>query len=345
MVTPVILEIGAELIPYVDSEKDGGKFLFKDIPAMRERTQSALGMKMPGVRARGLYSGPANSTAFQIQVDEVIVRVGHAYPSMKFCPASCEKLDSLGIPLSPLKPASGLPGASGAWVPSDQWEALVRNGLELWTVPEFLIAQLEAVLLQNAAVLLGVQEVEAMLSDWQSKEGGMPLIQEALPGARPRLRFARLLRALVSEQVPVSSWQDILDVVRQTGVDDREKALREIRLRLKAALTGGVRVKPLIVPMVWEDWVVRDNGRVRFMATAADTHALIVQVRAWMKTPDPPNVLVTQSWELRRFVRRLIETEFPRLRVLTQDELPVAGTAAAGHDLPATLESGARTNA
>jgi flagellar biosynthesis component FlhA len=76
IVIPIILEIGTALVPFVDNAQDGGKFLFEAIPAMRQRIEAAIGIKVTGVRAR-LYS-TVHSDAYRVQLEEIVVAEGRA---------------------------------------------------------------------------------------------------------------------------------------------------------------------------------------------------------------------------------------------------------------------------
>ena len=76
VVTPIVLEVSDALVPYVDSRQDGGKFLYELIPFMRDGLFVELGVRFPGVRARGNPSLPPG--AYQIQLNEVPVVTGQA---------------------------------------------------------------------------------------------------------------------------------------------------------------------------------------------------------------------------------------------------------------------------
>ncbi len=76
VVTPIVLEVSDALVPFVDSRQDNGKFLFELIPFMRDGLFVELGVRFPGVRARGNSGLPPG--AYQIQINEVPVVTGQA---------------------------------------------------------------------------------------------------------------------------------------------------------------------------------------------------------------------------------------------------------------------------
>jgi type III secretory pathway component EscV len=61
-----------------------------------------------------------------------------------------------------------------------------------------------------------------------------------------------------------------------------------------------------------------------------------------MQEIDRPTVIVTRTPELRRYVRRLLENEFPLLPVLASNELVEAG--ATSGDVSAAMSSEVRAN-
>ena len=272
-VTPLLLEIGDSLLPYVDPAQDGGKFFNTDIPALRQRVEAAMGMKTPGVRARP-YS-PATPDMYRIQLDEVPVVEGRASGSAA------------------------------------------------------MIEQLESVLLRHMAMYMGVQEGDDLLEEWAKDPETASMIATSLDTPERRLRFIRLLRALVAERIPITRPQEILRAVRESGVDDLTRALRAVRLRLRDDWLAGGRVRRTRdVPADWQRWVQAGNGRVTFDVTAADAHRLLATVRTWMAEENAPDALVATSLELQRFVRQLVAAEFPDLRVLTAEEASALSSSA-----------------
>src|SRR5262249_26208109 len=131
----------------------------------------------------------------------------------------------------------------------------------------------------------------------------------------------RLLRALVKEQVPIRSWEEIIHVVQEFGLDDLNQTQRAVRLRLKRELPGnGPAAEPVNVPREWENWLKDEHGKMVFSASARETHRLLAEIRGWVQSVRKVPVLVTHTPELRPFIKRLVESEFPQLMTLTADE-------------------------
>ena len=53
VVTPIALEVAADLIPLVEDTGEGSKFLGEMVPMMRDGLFYELGVRFPGIRVRG----------------------------------------------------------------------------------------------------------------------------------------------------------------------------------------------------------------------------------------------------------------------------------------------------
>ena len=154
------------------------------------------------------------------------------------------------------------------------------------------------------------------------------MIKEVLPDQASRFRFARVLRALVKERVSITSWEDILETVRESGLATKNESevVRLVRLKLREYLPGntlGSRRLPLppeterkIAPWIW-----RENGKAFLSLPPEETQELLSDIRGLVDPNDKKIVLVTHDAELRPFIRRLVELEHPDLMVISQDEL------------------------
>ena len=327
VVTPIAIEISQDLIPE-GPDKDWA-LLQKYFPEMRQRIKEETGVNLPGVRVRGNEYGLPDET-YIIMLDEVPLVSGNVRTKMCYCPVSLEKLQFLGIPDQlPEEAPHPLNGEPGCWVSRDHWEMITNKGLELWDDPLlYMVYHLEAVLRRNLADFLGIQAVENLLWDWEQAERGSSLIKEVLPDQASRFRFARVLRALVKERVSITSWEDILETVRESGLATKNESevVRLVRLKLREYLPGntlGSRRLPLppeterkIAPWIW-----RENGKAFLSLPPEETQELLSDIRGLVDPNDKKIVLVTHDAELRPFIRRLVELEHPDLMVISQDEL------------------------
>jgi tetratricopeptide (TPR) repeat protein len=324
VVTPVVMEIGAGLIPADTSENWS---LFKTyIPEMRARFENQMGVRVPGVRVRGNNLLP--SDRYALLLDEHFVVGGNTYLQMRYSPAALSALLALGVPETALRSSSDpLTGQRGYWVPQECWGLIRGHNLDLWEEPlVFVVRHLEAVLRRNLADFLGVQEVENMLEVWGESEEGSALIKKVLPDERTRLRFARVLRTLVREQVPITEWKEIVASAQASGLENLEGAVRAARIRLKEHLPGNdSRTRRFEIPAEWksilDSWIKRSQAGSFFDPPAEQSLRFLSMVGNLLQSDEANAALVVDSHECRPFVRRLVESRFPFLMILSTEEL------------------------
>ena len=330
-VTPLAVEIGAGLLALLPADIPYQEWpLFKQhIPAMRERLEAATGVSAPGLRLRGNEADlPANS--YIISLDEVPLVLGSVDLDRAYCLAPAERLIELGVPPEARQEARRpLTGEAGYWIAQDHWSAVEAASIELWTDPFlYVLDHVDAVLRSRLGDLVGITEVEYLTDTWSRETDGAALIKAALPDPTARRRFARLLRALVAEGVPLVNWRAILQSVIDSGLphDDLHEPLAAVRLALRAQLPGNAPPArhvslPAELEKTIETWLERQNGK-RFLAIAPeDTQEFLAGVRSLVDGARRDQVLVVRSSELRPFVRRVVELEFPYLMVLAEQEV------------------------
>ncbi|XVV17365.1 FHIPEP family type III secretion protein [Actinoplanes sp. CA-131856] len=216
VVTPIVLEVADNLVPYVDSQQDGGVFLHTLIPAMRERIRESTGVTVPGVRLRGNTGfGPGE---LAVLIDELRAFSGYTDPDWRFdaVPAGFGPPNP-GEFHSPVHPLTGEP---------DVWTIAPGDALD---VQQMLIHRLELVLRTRLSGFVGPEEVtELLLPSWGA--GGDTLDTEA------RLRLTWLLQAMLDDGLPISDGPAILAAVDLT--DPLPVLRRAVREPLAESLPG-----------------------------------------------------------------------------------------------------------
>lgn len=353
IITPVVVEMARDLIP--EDTGENWPVLKTYIPEMRERIEQEMGVVTPGVLLRAREDLPGQN--YLILLDEIPLVMGQAKIDERYCLAAPAELHQLGIPDQALLAAAHpVTGSPGCWVAREYWSTVVGRQLPLWEDPlQWMIVDLEAVLRANLADFLGVQEVENLIEKWANSESGAESITATLPDQASRLRFARVLRALVKEGVPITPWTEILAAAQNyasdhPGQSDLNQIVSAVRLQLKRLLTGNhPEAKRLELPSDLETllspWLQRQAGKTFLAMPPEETQDFLSAMRELIDSTSRNQVLVTRNAELRPFLRRLVELEFPRLAVMTQEELLLADelSARAGEDAraeSAKLEEG-----
>jgi tetratricopeptide (TPR) repeat protein len=327
LVTPIVLEIGPLFIP---SDTGPEWTLFKTlIPEMKQRIADQLGLALPGVRVRPI-AGEQDS--YSILLDEIPVTGGRVDPGSRYCTSAPAVLNEIGIESSALVPTDHpVTGAPGAWVRPEHWDLIEKHHLELWTEPlQFIVQHLESVLRQHPADFVGIQEVENMLTEWSTTEVGQLLVQTSLSDEPARWRFARVLRSLAKDGIPLMPWEPVMRAAAAAGIHSAPMSdiMRTVRMKLQNRLPGNVP------PVTYVELVPeRDEEKLLNLVRGGSASIspqqaleLLATLRDRVDSNDRHTILVTRP-ELRVVIRRLVEEEFPYLRVMARDELLVSGVA------------------
>ncbi len=183
---------------------------------------------------------------------------------------------------------------------------------------------------RRAHELFGIDDAQAMLSELERAYPSV--VRNAVPKPVPLPLFTDVLKRLLEEGVSIRSLREILEVLARDGASERDPvALTElVRQGLRRRLTasharGGALHVYLVDPGIEE--TIRDaiqrTTTGSYLALSPDVaRDVIAAIKRACVTDDGDGrfVLLTQS-DVRRYLRRLIETELPRGVVLSYSEL------------------------
>ncbi len=199
----------------------------------------------------------------------------------------------------------------------------------LASVERFMTAALR----ERASDFVGIAETQMLLD--QLEQVAPPLPRQVVPKPISLALLADILRRLVEEGVSIRDLRGILEALATAPPTDKDPlSLAEfVRSHLRRAttfqLTGGLPSLAvyLLDPEVEETvrGAVQRTPSGSFLAlspkAARDILTSIRQVVAGAPPPaGHPAVLLTQP-DVRRFVRKLVEAEFPEMRVVSYAEL------------------------
>jgi hypothetical protein len=337
MVTRITVEADVELFPQGDDWVKSHPLFTEYVPEMREQIRAQMGVVIPGVRFQGNDNYtvmPRNS--YCIGIDEVPLVTGTVYPKCVFHPSYSALRNRLNIDSSELHVATNpRTGGEGAWLAATTRENIPLDEKSPWNHFEYLIHDLERVLRFNLIAFLGPQEVSDTLNYWQNGGPGdkanerRKLIAQVLPHLSSKLRFVQLLKSLVRELVPIVNLQTILESLTPNRLAEADvgQVVETVRLALRDELPGNLedshffRLAPAFENEI-SQWVHHANGRTFFAIPPERAEALVSAVgTALSLMRNGRQVIVTQAHGIRPFVRRLIEVNFPRVTVLSWEEL------------------------
>ncbi|QSQ28255.1 type III secretion system export apparatus subunit SctV [Pyxidicoccus parkwayensis] len=329
VVTPIVLEVSDALVPYVDSRQDNGKFLFELVPFMRDGLFVELGVRFPGVRARGNASLPPG--AYQIQINEVPVVTGQATLGHILVNDTVDRLKLMNIQgFEAINPATRQPAA---WVPEQHRETLEAAGLTTWDVPGYIILHMAAVLRRNAREFVGVQETQTMLE--QLEKAFPAIVKEVVPKVVNVLKLTDILQRLVEEEISIRDLRGILQALAEYGQVEADNVMLTEHVRAaqrryishKYARGTGTLVVYLLDPNIEEairGSVKRTSAGAHLALEPELAQEIVQAVRSECGhlPPSAQRPVILTAMDIRRYVRKLLEYEFnPSFSVLSYQEL------------------------
>jgi tetratricopeptide (TPR) repeat protein len=333
--TPIVVEVGDEIVPIVDNKQDEGHFIYELIPQMRDRIKTDFGINIPGIRLRANPNLAPEDYLFMI--DEVPIARGNVHVGMYFFEGEIDDLNEIGIADQALSGIHPLTHKTGYWVPDSAQPTLQAAGHDLIPAPNHLLDQFEALIRRNLVKFFGIQEAETLLQSWESSETGKSLVTAVAAVAavaalhltsRDRLRLIQVLRELIRDRVPLTQGETILSALQGANLasDDIYHLTQLVRLELRQHLPGNapgtIRVP---IPLAEEQTLFTLIGdHAIFIASPQQKHEFLVWLRDQLQELQADlfkTVLVTPNPASRPLLRRLIEPEFPDLMVLSQEEV------------------------
>ncbi|MGA9521013.1 MAG: type III secretion system export apparatus subunit SctV [Myxococcaceae bacterium] len=329
MVTPIVLEVSDSLVPFIDSRQDGGRFLFELIPFMRDGLFVELGVRFPGVRARGNPGLPPG--AYQIQINEVPVVTGQVTLDHVLVNDTADRLRLMNIDgIEAVNPATRQPAA---WVPLDNKDMMEAAGLTTWDVPGYIILHLAAVLRRHAREFVGVQETQSMLD--QLDKAFPAVVKEVIPKVVSVLKLTDILGRLVEEEISIRDLRGVLQAIAEFGQVETDNVM--LTEHVRAALKRYVSHKyargtnTLVVYLL--DPQIEEAIRSSIKRTSAGTHLALepdiaqeivqaVKNECGHLPPSAQRPVILTAMDIRRYVRKLLEYEFnPPFSVVSYQEL------------------------
>ena len=286
--------------------------------------------------------------SYRVLVDEALVASGRTESGRVFCPRDALPPDDDGIVAH-----DPLTGAVGAWIAVDDHARVAPEGASRLLDPgEFIARHAEAAIADHLHVFVSVDAVEALLERDDEGIGPYALALRLLPDDAALLRFARLIRELVRERVPIGepvagpryACSDLATLLRaaEGALDEPTPAaaLRMLRTRIRDRLPGnGDAWLRLWVPDEWEEAAAVDAVDEPIWAPPLESaFSRLAEIHAVVERAPGPVALVTASSTARPLIREFIAIELPRVPVLAEAELAEDATTIETLDAIATVE-------
>jgi type III secretion protein V len=208
---------------------------------------------------------------------------------------------------------------------------LEKAGMTYLTAPQALTFHLSFLLKRNAGDFIGIQETRYLLT--QMEERFAELVRE-VQRVMPVQKIAEIFQRLVQEQISIRNLRQILEALIDWGQKEKDSVLltEYVRIALKRQISyqygAGLNVLSsyMLDPSVEEAvrGSIRQTSSGSFLALPPETtQAIMKSIRSEVGelTDKPPKPALLASMDIRRYVRKMIEQEFPELPVLSYQEL------------------------
>ena len=329
--SPVSLEVGSALIPFVDDTQDGGRFINELIPLLRHGLYYELGVNFPGIQVRG-QTVDMDPESYLININEVPVARGKI---MQGCILVGEPLEQLQLfNIEGKETIHPIDGSIVTWVSESFKDVCVQAGFRMWDIAEYLILHLSYVLRKHSHEFLGLQEIQTLLNELEKSHPA--LVKELVPKVITVLQLAEIFQRLVQEEIAIRDLKNIFSTLAQWAEIERNTLVltEHIRSGLKRYVThkyaghSNSLAVYLLDPQI-EDMIkdaVRTTEKGNYLALDPEiTQELIEAVGKEIAShPFPPGAkppVILTTAEIRRYFRKIIELEFPQLSVLSYQEL------------------------
>ncbi len=329
VVTPIALEVAADLIPLVEDQGEGSRFLGEMVPMMRDGLFYELGVRFPGIRVRGNETDmPAGS--YLIMINEIPLVMGTVALDKVLVNDTVERLRLLNIEgEQATNPANG---NECAWIDSDYKDIAEQAGLTTWDAAGYMVLHLSSVLRKNAAEFVGIQEVMNMLE--QLEQAFPALVKETVPKVVSPFQLTDILRRLVEEEISIRDLRSILQSLAEWGQVEHDTVMltEYVRSALKRYISHkytrgqNTLIVYLLDPQI-EETVrssIQHTSSGSYLALEPEiTQEILSAVRTEVGSlpPTAQNPVILTTMEIRRYFRKLVELEFPHLAVLSYQEL------------------------
>lgn len=324
---PVILEVGASLSAALKKDKQGATFIDDMIPKMRHALYQDLGVRFPGVHVR-TDSPTLEADEYSISLNEVPIVRGKILASALLTNESTDTLKRFNIPFTTTKNSIGLPSV---WVDIKFQEIMQKAGIKYWKPLDVMILHLSYFYKQYASEFLGIQEVRGIL---EFVEKTFPDLSKEVTRLVPLQKLTDILRRLVQEQISIKDLRTILEALSEWAQTEKDVVLltEYVRSSLKRYISykhsqGQSVLSVYLLDPEIEDLVrgaIKQTSQGSYLALDPDSVQMILHAMRSTIAPTPaggqPPVLLT-AIDVRRFVRKLIESDFPDLSVISYQEI------------------------
>ncbi|MBH4186390.1 SctV family type III secretion system export apparatus subunit PcrD [Pseudomonas aeruginosa] len=322
LTVPLLIEVDASL-----QERLEAMSLNEELVRVRRALYLDFGVPFPGIHLR--FNEAMGDGEYLVQLQEVPVARGCLRPGWLLVRERAAQLELLAVPHEPAE--LQVPGEEASWVEQAHQDRLERSGCACLGLEQVLTWHLSHVLREYAEDFIGIQETRYLLE--QMEQGYGELVKEA-QRIVPLQRMTEILQRLVGEDISIRNMRAILEAMVEWGQKEKDvvQLTEYIRSSLKRYICYKYSSGNNILPAYLLDQAVEEQIRGGIRQTSAGsylaldpaiTQAFLERVRQTVgdlaQMQNRPVLIV--SMDIRRYVRKLVESDYAGLPVLSYQEL------------------------
>jgi len=319
---PITIDIHSGLRSSLDPETFNS-----DLIRTRRMLYQQLGVPFPGIHLH--FNDHLEENSYTIFLQEIPMADGLLMVDCVLVSEAEDNLKLLGIPYE--KGRSLGDNGDVFWVLRENREDLEMAGIPCMSISQALTHHLGNLLRKYAGDFMGLQETSYLLEkmEVQSQE----LVRE-VQRVLPIMKITEVFQRLVQEEISIRDLRAILQALIEHGQKEKDVILltEQIRMALKRSISHkyandrNVLAVYLFDPDLEE--IVRGGIRQTtggsYLALEPDTMKNILkklksEIGNIGSQQDQPVILT--AMDIRRYVKKIVEQEYPQLSVLSYQEL------------------------
>lgn len=318
------LEVGYRLIPMVD-KKQGGELLSR-VKGVRKKLSQELGFLVPAVHIRDNLDLSPN--AYRITMMGVSLGEAEVYPDRELAINPGQVFGNLkGTPTK--DPSFGL---DAIWINKSENDQALGYGYTVVDSATVVATHMSQILAQNAASLLGQEEVQNLL-DIVSKTQPK-LVENLVPGIINLGSLCHVLQNLLNDGVPIRDMRTILQTLTDYAPksQDPEVLTAACRIGLRRLIVQDIVGSAAVIPVITLSRDLENILHKSLQSGGADGAGIepglaermqksLADAANRQEMEGEPAILLT-SGLLRNTLARFVKNSIPGLRVLSYQEIP-----------------------
>ncbi len=319
---PIILDIAPDIGSSMQYDVLNEEFI-----SLRRALYFDLGVPFPGINIRPNPS--LSSLTYVLNLNEIPLAQGKLSAGKQIARDTMENLALYGV--TPVKGDDFLPGVTSLWVTDEESRKLEAAGVSCMNHAKILAYHISLLLSRHASTFVGMQETKYLLD--RMEERAPDLVRE-VTRLLPVQKIADIFSRLVQEQISIRDLRTILQALIEWAPREKDVVMltEYVRSSLKRQISymysRGQNMLPVILlePQLEETIrkAIRQTSAGAFLSMDPNTTQRIlkaVEANAGKFRESSQKPVLMVSMDIRRYVRRLLESKFYELPVMAYQEI------------------------